>query len=142
MSSAEAGTWKLLIYPMIIILLVGAVLGFVLAPFVEDEATFVQYASINANNSNYSETFNALQTTINTGNPFNISVISIPLIVTTIDISLPNIFTLFGSPVKDFLISEIIIFAYIPLWLLIPIEIIFLVSFIYVLWYLMASLIP
>jgi hypothetical protein len=133
MATAESGTWKLLLYPVIIIFVIGVVLNLVVTPFTDGGVVIEKHPTFFSS---------SMQNIIDTGNVFNISVISIPLIITTLDIPVPNIFHLIPNSALVFIQQQVNIYSWLPEVIQIPIAIIFIFCFAYALWVLVAMLIP
>lgn len=129
MATADSGSWKLLIYPIMIIFIIGLVLNLTVKPFVDDGQN-VDYLN--------STLRNKLVDIVNTGNVFNIT--EIDLWVVTIPV--PNQFDVLGDTGKTVIIDQINIFTYIPTWLQIPLILIITVCFVYAIWVLISMLIP
>lgn len=129
MAVADSGSWKLIIYSLVIIFIVGFVLNMTISPFidsgiqVQNETTPIQ---------------TGLENIVSTGNVFNITEIDLWLVT----IPVPNVFNLIGDSGKTFMMNQIHIFTWLPTAIQIPILIIILVAFIYVVWTLIAMLIP
>lgn len=133
MSASDSGSWKLLIFPFMIIFIIGIVFNLVVQPFVDNGVPI---------NNEPSFIVSAMQNIIATGNIFNVSVISIPLLVTTLDIPVPNIFNIFPDSIQSFIINQVTIFSYLPTEIQVPLAIIITLSFIYALYVLFTMAIP
>jgi hypothetical protein len=129
MSASDSGTWKLIIYPLVIILVIGLVLNITLQPFLD--------SGIYPNNANQTE-----MTQFNTFLTSGLEVtIDIPLLGEWTPV-IPSPVQLVPTFMRDFLSEQITILAYLPTVILIPLMIIFSVAFAYVLWVLIGMWIP
>ena len=129
MSTADSGTWKLAIYPIVILLVVGIILNLAMTPFLD--------AGIYPDNANQTE-INAFTDVVTTG--LEISV-DIPILGTWTPV-IPSPIQLLPSFMQDFIVTQITILGYIPAIILVPLLIIGAVAIIYLLWALIGMWIP
>ena len=130
MSTAESGTWKLLLYPILIIFVIGVVLNLTITPFIESGI------SVESNPTFFSST---MQSIISTGNVFNMTEIDI---LGFFSIPIPNIFHILPDSALTFIQTQIEIYSWLPEIVQIPLAIIFIFCIAYALWVLIAMLIP
>lgn len=135
MGTSDSGAWKLLIYPMALILILAILLSLTVTPFVEEGISLDTPADVSFFRT-------ALLNLIDSGNVFNVTKISIPLLVTTYDIPIPNIFKVFGTKAYDFIVTQINVLLYLPEWFALPFTILLLLSLAYIGAHIIASFIP
>lgn len=130
MGTAESGTWKLLMYPLIIIVVIGVVLSLILTPFADNQITQA---------STTPEAVNFFNNVTNGGVVGNFT---IPLFIAdfTFDIRSPTY--LLPQFMREFFVNQMVIILDIPLWLLIPTIVVFTAGLIYVAYDSFTKLIP
>lgn len=135
MGASDSGSWKLIIYPIIIVVAIGLLFSLILQPFISAGVTPDISASPTA------------QTIV------NLIQYGVPQNSTTGIFGIFGIFnplTLFFSPislvvpqgVKDFMITQVYTFYYMPSWIQVPILVILSISIGYGLYVAFTMLIP
>jgi len=104
--------WKLIVYPIAVILILGIILNITVYPFLDSGLALPN------NPSFFTGTAYSI---IDSGNVFNITSIEIPYLF---NIAIPNIFDLFPAEVITFIKNQVSIFEVLPLTIQIIIGII------------------
>lgn len=135
MGTKDSGTWKLIVYPLMIIFALGFFFNLAITPYLD--------SGIAINNNNQSNLTNPIKQTIQNGVSTDITVFDFNFTSTFSflpnlefggvnlgEISFPNPFDIIGQTGKDFLYTQIDIFNYLPEFLQLPLLIILAVCFI------------
>jgi hypothetical protein len=135
MGTKDASTWKLIIYPLMIIFIVGFFLNLAITPYLD--------SGITVDTTNSSNITLPIKNVIQNGVTTNITLFDfnftstfsfLPNLefggVNVGEISFPNPFNIIGQTGKDFLFTQIDIFNYLPIYLQTPLLIILALCFI------------
>lgn len=135
MGASDSGSWKLIIYPLIIVVVIGVILNLILQPFISagvpTQAQASPTAQVIVNLIQYGVPQNS------TSGVFGIFGIFNPL-------------TLFFSPlslvlpqsIKDYMVTQVYTFYYLPSWIQVPLLVILSFSVGYGLYVAFTMLIP
>lgn len=103
MGGVEVGTWKLLLYPIALILFLGIFANMLISPLVEEGVTV---------ETQDNQMVQITSTMITDGVPFDVNILGFNLL------SLINPFWYFIPTVlKEFIANQILIFLYLPSWM-------------------------
>lgn len=122
---AQGGNWKPIFLVLLITFIVALVLNLVLTAFAVDTSIPNPDSSISVN-SGFVFLMNAINSDVFDMLPTGITILGI-------DISVPifNLLALFGSGVQDFVSSQVNILTYVPVELLIPFIIMFILALVW-----------
>lgn len=132
MSNTDSGVWKLLIYPLAIIFVIGIILNLVITPFLDNG---IYPSGVNQSNVDY------LRNITENGIPFEIHV---PLLLLTLDwvAVAPSPIGFLPQFLRNFIVDQILILTYIPYQIYYPLIILFSVAIIYAVVHIIQGFIP
>lgn len=129
MGTADAGVWKLLLYPLAIVLILALFLNLTVKPFI-DNGIFPKNAS--------QTEIDAVSVLIKNGTTISVDV---PILGTWTP-HVPSPVSLLPQSMQDFIVDQFLILASIPNVILIPLVIIFSVAIIYAIVHIIQGFIP
>jgi hypothetical protein len=130
MATTDSGVYKMFLYPLMIIVVLGAILELTIYPFIDN---YVYPTGVSQYNVDYITQIMTNGTTI-----FSVD---IPILGTWEPV-IKSPISLLPQFMIDFIVNQIVFLATIPAWLLYPLIFIFLACFIYVLVHIIQGFIP
>ena len=130
MATTDSGVYKMFLYPLIIIVVLGAILELTISPFIDN---YIYPTDVSQYNSDY------ITQIITNGTA--IFSVDIPILGTWEPV-IKSPISLLPQFMIDFIVDQIAFLTTLPTWLLYPLLFIFLACFIYVLILIIQGFIP
>ena len=130
MATTDSGVYKMFLYPLMIIVVLGVILELTIYPFIDNHVYPTDISQYNVDYITHIIT-----------NGTAIFSVDIPILGTWTPV-IPSPISLLPQFMIDFIVDQIVFLATIPAWLLYPLIFIFLACFIYVLVHIIQGFIP